>query len=823
MVFLAELDFHKIEKKWQDFWEKEKVFRFNPKFAEGPDEPEKPLFSVDTPPPTVSGKMHMGHAFGYTQADIIARYKKMQGFELLYPFGFDDNGLATERMVEKEKNIQSKDFSRKDFIRICLETTRKAEEIMERDFRSIGLACDWGLLYRTIDDYSRKQAQRSFIDIYSKKRAYQKLAPTMYCTSCETAIAQAELEDSEKETKLVFVRAEAEGKKEIIYATTRPELLHACVCITVHPQDKRYTQLVGKKAKIPISNKWVPIITDTLSKMELGSGAVYWCPYGDMADLEFMAKHPEFTPTPIIEKDGKLNKKAEKYAGIKVEEARKKIIAELQELGRIEKTVPLKHTVNVHERCKTPVEILTTKQWFVKYLDLLDDFVNRANEIEWKPKHFKARYDNWINGLKWDWCISRQRHFGVPFPVWYCKKCGKETIANENELPVDPLTDKPKNACKKCGHKEFEGEKDVFDTWFTSSLTPQIVCRWKEKGNFFENTFPMGLRPQGHDIITLWAFNTIVKSILHSNKLPWETIMINGWALDPKGKKMSKSLGNVIEPQKMIEKYSADALRYWAGISSLGEDACFQEKELVAGQKFLTKLANIARFAESINKDFDFHKFHKKDLKLRATDRWIMSRVNSVKKTATEALENYDFSKALNTVRNFVWLEFADYYVEEIKYRVYNEKDESAKEARYALQKAFWECLLLLAPFLPHITEEIAQTSFRKMPKQKSIHLEEWPQSEGSFVDHEMERMGALMNNVIAALRKAKTEKGLPLNSEIREIGIFCEDKEHFQLLEIAKEEIRQTMKIKEIAVSREKAGKNEIEAAKGVFVAIKI
>jgi len=809
------IEFHSIEKKWRVFWEKEKVYSFNP-------ESKKPLFSLDTPPPTVSGRMHLGHAFAYTQADVIARYKKMQGFELLYPFGFDDNGLATERMVEQENNIQSKDFTREKFIKICLETTRKTEQLMRQDFSSIALACDWSLLYRTVDDYCRKQAQRSFIDLYNKKLVYQKLAPTMYCTKCETAIAQAELEDTLREAKLVFVKAEVEGNKEIVYATTRPELLHACVCITVHPEDKRYRELVGKKAKIPISSKWVPIIADSLTKMDFGTGAVYWCPFGDMGDLEFMVKHSEFKPEPVIEMDGTLNQKTGKYAGMKIDEARKKIMEDLEKEKSVLKIETLKQAVNVHERCKTPIEILTTKQWFVKYLSLKEKFVQKAGEIEWRPKHYKARYDNWVFGLKWDWCISRQRHFGVPFPVWYCKKCNTAIIAEEQQLPVDPMAEKPKKACK-CGSREFEAEKDVFDTWFTSSLTPQIACKWQENKKFFEKAFPMSLRPQGHDIITLWAFNTIVKALLHENKLPWKNIMINGWALDPKGKKMSKSLGNVIEPQKIIEKYCADSLRYWATTVSLGEDIPFQEKELVAGQKFLTKLSNIARFIEINTKEIEAKRVDWDKVKLKATDAWALSRVNNLKRIATEALEQYDFAKAINTVRNFLWLEFADYYIEEVKYRVYNKGDESGKAAKQVLVMIFWECLLMLAPFLPHLTEEIAQTSFKKMLKEKSIHLEKWPRVEKELISEKQERIGELANTLIAVIRKEKTSKGLPLNNVVNMVRVFCEEKEKQELLAKAIEEIKQTMKIKEMLIEKKGPEKGAIEAEKGVFMEIKI
>jgi len=549
----AMLDLHALESKWQKKWEKEKIHKFNKNSS-------KPVFSIDTPPPTVSGGMHMGHAFAYVQQDFIARYKRMKGFEVFHPFGFDDNGLATERFVESKKKIRAKDFSREEFIKICLETTKEAEKEMKKHWTALGMSLDWELLYRTIDAPARRTAQKSFLDIYEKGRLYQKEAPTMWCPACETAIAQAELEDKEKESQFVFISFDVEGGKKITIATTRPELMPACVAIHVHPEDKRYLDLIGKEVKIPFTERKVKIFANPDVDKEFGTGAVYHCTFGDLDDVEWvMAMN-----LPIIEimgKDGRLNEKAGKYKGMKTEEARKAIIEDLKKEGRIEKIEPIKHVVNVHERCKTPIEILTAKQWFVKYLDLKEEFIAKGETINWFPKHFKARYDNWIAGLKWDWNISRQRYYGVPFPVWYCKKCGKVILAQETQLPVDPLKDKPREKCE-CGSNEFEPEKDVFDTWFTSSLTPQINCLWKEKDKFFKKMYPMNLRPQGHDIITLWAFSTIVKGLFHSGQVPWKDIMINGWALEPKGKKMSKSLGNVISPTEMIEKYSADVLMY---------------------------------------------------------------------------------------------------------------------------------------------------------------------------------------------------------------------------------------------------------------------
>ncbi len=581
------LDFHEVEEKWQKYWDKEKIYKFDSKS-------KKPFYTIDTPPPTVSGVMHMGHAFAFSQQDFIARYKKMRGFEVFHPFGFDNNGLATALMVEKKLGVRQKDYSREKFIALVLKHTKEQEDQMEAGFKSIGLSVDWSLLYRTIDDLARKTAQFSFLDLYSQERLYRKDAPTMWCPKCETAVAQAELEDLEIESTFNDIVFKTEEGKDVIIATTRPELLPACVAVFVNPSDKRYKELVGKKLKVPLFDLNVPVMEDPRADPEKGTGIVMCCTFGDQTDMEWYYAH-NLPLRMALTTDGRLNELGEKYKGLKIKEARKQIIEELEKEGLLTGQKPITHPVNVHERCKTEMEILPSKQWFLKYLDLKDEFIVKAEALQWVPKHMKSRYDNWIKGLQWDWCISRQRHYGIPFPVWYCKKCGEAVLASEKQLPVDPLKDNPEGKCK-CGGTEFEAEKDTFDTWFTSSLTPQINGKWVEDKEFFEKIFPMDLRPQGHDIIALWAFNTIVKALFHQKKLPWKTIAINGWALDSKGKKMSKSLGNVIAPKEMIDKYSADVLRYWAGSPILGEDIPFQEKEMISGKKFLTKLYNAARF-----------------------------------------------------------------------------------------------------------------------------------------------------------------------------------------------------------------------------------
>ncbi len=784
------VDLHKIEEKWQKQWEKDKIYKFDPKS-------KKSVYSIDTPPPTVSGTMHMGHAFAYSQQDFIARYKKMQGFNVFHPIGFDNNGLATALMVEKKKGIKSKNFSRDEFIKIVLEGTAEEEKKMATGFKSIGISFDWSLLYRTIGDLARKTSQYSFLDLYKQKRLYRKDAPTMWCPKCETAVAQAELEDKEIDSTFNDIVFKTKEGKEVVIATTRPELLPACVAVFVNPTDKRYKELVGKKLKVPLFDLEVPVLEDPRADPEKGTGVVMCCTFGDQTDMEWYYAH-NLPLRMAITKNGRMNELAEKYKGMKLIEARKEIIEDLKKEKLLKEQKPIKHEVNVHERCKTEIEIIPSKQWFVKYLDLKDDYIVKAEMLQWIPPFMKSRYDNWIRGLQWDWSISRQRHYGIPFPVWYCKKCGEVIVAEEKDLPIDPLKSKPKKKCK-CGSSEFIGEKDTLDTWFTSSLTPQINCKWAEDKKFFEKMFPMDLRPQGHDIIALWAFNTIVKALFHQHELPWKTITINGWALDSKGKKMSKSLGNVIKPEEMIQKYSADSLRYWAGLPVLGEDIPFQEKEMVSGRKFITKMLNANRFVSMVTKG----KAEKIDKKaLRPEDKAILSRLNRVIKEGTEAFDRFEFSKCLNPARNFFWLEFADFYIEEVKSRVYNDKGASGKAAAAVLQEVAWKTLLLFAPFVPHTAEEIAHEHFKDKLSGKSIHLEQWPKADKSLIDEEAEKIGAGINLVIAEMRKQKSEEKKSLNTPVKKAIVTIENAKN---LEQGADVIKRTMAVEALEIKKGK------------------
>jgi valyl-tRNA synthetase len=741
------------ERKWSDYWEKEKLFEFKP---------GKKIYSIDTPPPTISGTIHLGHAFSYSQAEFIARYKRMKGFNVFYPFGFDDNGLPTEKFVENKRNIKAKEIGREKFIEICLEETRKIEEEYKKIWKSLGISCDWSLFYSTINEKVRRISQLSFIELYEKGREYRKEAPTLWCPECHTAISQVELEDKELESTFNDILFETEEGKKIVISTTRPELIPACVAIMVNPQDKRYKDLIGKKVKVPLMNYSVKVIADKRVNPLKGSGIVMNCTFGDQTDMEWW-KAFNLPLRIIINENGKLNEKAGKFKGLNLMEARKAILNELKSKGLLKEQKPIKHSVNVHERCSTPIEFLVTKQWFIKYLDLKQEFLSAGNKLKWFPSFMRHRYENWVKGLQWDWCISRQRFYGIPFPVWYCKKCNETILAEKEDLPVDPLKDSPRKKCK-CGSTEFIPEKDVMDTWATSSLTPLINANWNGK-KFNEKIFPMNLRPQGHDIITFWAFNTIVKSLLHTKKLPWKNIMISGWGLDSKGKKMSKSKGNIITPQEIIEKYSADALRYWASTINLGYDAPFKEKDVQTGQKLITKLWNASKFSL-----MNLEGFEKKPEKLELMDEWILHKFNETAKKMNSFYDSFEYGKAKTELELFFWNDFTDNYLEIIKDRIYNEKKRGKKaknSAQFALETILLGILKGFAPIMPFITEEIYQLYYAKKEKCKSVHLSSFPEFKKEFVFEKSFEVGEKVIEIISLTRKFKAKKNVSLKAGI--------------------------------------------------------
>lgn len=776
MIFMLSKKYNpkEVDEKWGKKWEEWGIFRFNPNS-------KNPVFSIDTPPRYASGYLHMGHAKNYIEFEIVARFMRMMGHNVFFPNGYDDNGLPTEKYVEEKLGITKGSVDRKTFIEKCREAAGKLEENMTSTFRKIGMSFDWSTLYQTISDYSIKTAQLSFLDLYKKGEIYRKEEPMLWCPHHQTALAQAEVEDRERATKLNYIYFELENGGKIEVATTRPEFLPSCVGIFVHPDDKRYKDLVGKNAIVPLFGQKVPIMKDGKVDMEFGSGIVMICTFGDTADIEWWKEHK--LPMKIcINKDGTMSDICGKYRNLKIKEAKKMVIEDLEKEGLLIKQEDLRQAVGCCWRCETPVEFIPTEQWFIKTLEHRDKMIELGRKINWYPEYYIKRYEDWVNNLKWDWCISRQRYFGVPFPLWYCQDCGKVVVAKEKDLPVDPRLEPYKCSC---GSKNLKGEEDVMDTWMTSSLTPQITTKWIEDKKFFNKMFPMTLRPQAHDIIRTWAFYTILKAYLHEGKIPWKDMMISGYVYVDKGMAMSSSKEIGENPDKIIERDGADVLRYWATGAGVGEDFIYREKDVIRGQKMLIKLWNASRFVENHLKDY-----RPKETELEIEDKWILSELYKVIEETRKGYEGYDPNKARRTVENFFKNLFCDFYLEMVKHRLYGGEDKAAK---FTLYKCLLSVLKLYAPIIPFMTEEIYQELFQKNENDISIHVSKFP--EAGKIDEEALEAGRLARDAISLVRQYKTQKDLAMNAEIEKIVINCGNEK----IRKTEDVIKGTMKIKKI------------------------
>lgn len=555
-------DFHKTENSLELFWAEQEIYRYQ---SGDKNRIPRKIFSIDTPPPTVSGSLHIGHVFSYTQAEMIARFKRMQGYDVFYPFGFDDNGLPTERLVERDEGIRANMLPESEFRAKCLAAIEKYEEEFQNLWKRLGFSVDWSLAYQTISDLSRKISQRSFIELAKKGKAYMKESPVLWCTECGTSIAQAELETKECETAFNYLNFET-PLGSLAVATTRPELLAGCVCILVHPEDGGMQQYIGRTARVPLYEFEIPILSDDTVSIDKGTGAVMCATYGDSTDVAWCQRH-NLAYKRVILPDGTIDPHVALIGGMAVKAARAHMIKLLREGGYLASQETIRHMVSVHERCGTDVELLPSKQWYIDVLTDRERYLEAADEIRWHPAHMKNRYRSWVENLKWDWCISRQRYFGVPFPVWYCRACGRPAFADEDMLPVNPAESRPASACA-CGCDEFLPERAVLDTWATSSVSTLINARYGEQDDRSDELLPMGMRSQAHEIIRTWAFYSIVKSLYHTGRIPWKDIMISGYVLAKPGEKISKSRRNGADsPMALIERHSADAVRYWAANS----------------------------------------------------------------------------------------------------------------------------------------------------------------------------------------------------------------------------------------------------------------
>ncbi len=747
------------EAKWLEYWNDNKVYKFN--------KDNRKVFSIDTPPPTVNGKIHIGHIFSYSQTEMIARYKRLRGYNVFYPFGFDDNGLPSERLVEKEQGKKAHEIGREAFSKLCYETTDKYEEEFQELFSKMGVSTDWDIHYKTVSPSTIKISQLSFLDLIKKGHCYHKESPALWCNECLTSIAQAELETKTIKTTFNYVNFKTvEDGEEFTIATTRPELLPAIVCVFVNPNDDEHKHLIGKTAHIPVIDVEVPIMADEKVAIDKGTGVVMCCTFGDQTDIEWWKKY-NLPLKYIFTDNGRIIDSVPNYGGMKIKEARSRIIEDLQNGGYIVKIEELEHEVQTHERCGKEVEYSVMKQWFIDIMNHKEDFLQIGNEIKWHPSHMHNRYNEWVENIMWDWCISRQRYFGVPFPVWYCKDCGEAIFAREEDLPVNPLSQQPHcDKCPKCGCTEFIPETDVMDTWATSSVTPLINMKFGEKENNESFLKPMSIRTNASEIIRTWDFYTIVKSFYHFGIRPWDNVMISGFVMASKGEKISKSKGNSkVEPLDLIKQYSADVIRYWAGSGRLGTDMLFSEETLLRGRKLVNKLWNVSKFIEMHLSDYEDKEFND----FEYIDKWILGKYQEMESGFLKYLDEYEVGLALNHLEKFFW-NFCDNYIEIVKHRLYR-PEEFGEQARYSGQKTVYMILYKLLQdfsiFFPFITEEIFQELYHN---KVSIHLTEIKQFEFNYSDEI--KNGDIIIDIISQARGEKTNNNVSLKTPIRNLDL---------------------------------------------------
>ncbi|MHB8827195.1 MAG: valine--tRNA ligase [Acidimicrobiales bacterium] len=771
-----------LEEAWTARWDEEATYRFNPATTRAE------VYSIDTPPPTVSGSLHIGHVFSYTHTDVLARYWRMRGKNVFYPMGWDDNGLATERRVENYFGVrcdpslpydpdyqapatpdeQKVAISRRNFIELCVQLTALDEEIFKEIWRRLGISIDWSLEYSTVGTISQEVSQRAFLSLAKKGHIYSALAPTLWDVDFRTAVSQAELEDRERPGATHRVAFHRESG-DVVIETTRPELLASCVALVAHPEDPRYRDLFGTSVTTPLFGVEVPVLAHELANPEKGTGIAMVCTFGDLTDVTWW-RELNLPTRAVIGRDGRFL--AADFAawptrdvaaaqaiyseieGATVNAARARIVEALRESGELlGDPTPITHPVKFYEKGERPLEIVASRQWFVATLDHRAELLARGEEIDWHPAFMKHRYASWVEGLNVDWNISRQRYFGVPFPVWYPLDENAEPdfdapiFADEATLPIDPASAVPPGytSDQRGTPQGFVGDPDIMDTWATSSLTPQIAGRWGS--DLFSKVFPMDLRPQAHDIIRTWLFSTVVRSHFEFNQLPWRHAIISGWILDPDRKKMSKSKGNVVTPMPLLEKHGADALRYWAASGRPGVDTAIDEAQMKIGRRLAIKVLNVAKFVLG---RLEGRVVGGLEDVTEPLDRDLLDALSALVTEATVALDSYDWARALERTEALFW-SFCDDYVELVKMRAYESEGAPAKSARATLALALSVFTRLLAPIIPFATEETW-----RWWHEGSVHRAPWPHAEELG-----ERRGAgiyvPVTQVLEAIRRAKS------------------------------------------------------------------
>ena len=874
-----------LEEKWSAAWQSDGTYSFDR------SAPRERVFSIDTPPPTVSGSLHVGHVFSYTHTDAIARYRRMRGMEVFYPMGWDDNGLPTERRVQNHFGVRcdpsvpyDPDFeapeqpsekepvsvSRPNFVELCLRLTETDEQAFEALWRTLGLSVDWSMTYTSIGKLAQRISQRSFLGLLERAAAYQLEAPTLWDVDFQTAVAQAELEDRERPGAMHRVRFGVDGTpgddgaptrpEEALIETTRPELIPACVALLAHPEDPRYRELVGGEAITPLFGTRVPVLAHPLVERDKGTGLVMVCTFGDLTDVTWW-RELSLPVRSVLGPDGRLvavpwgaegweSRDPERaravygeLEGRTVNQARKRIVELLSESGElIGEPQAVTRAVKFFEKGERPVEIVTSRQWFIRTIEHRDELIARGRELKWHPPYMRARFEDWVNGLTGDWCVSRQRFFGVPFPIWYpIDEAGKVVYerplaALESQLPVDPSTDVPDGyePSRRGVPGGFTGDPDVMDTWATSSLTPQIAGQAGEDPELFAKVFPMDVRPQAHDIIRTWLFTTILRSHLDYGELPWRNAAISGWVLDPDRKKMSKSKGNVVTPMHLLEQYGADAVRYWAANGRPGTDTAFDEQQMKVGRRLAVKLLNASKFALA-------------DLPAPAAalthplDRALVARLADVVKDATSSFEDYDYARALERAESFFWW-YCDFYLELVKGRRYDPDPQVSASVSLALGISLSVFQRLLAPFLPFVCEEVWSWW-----QDGSVHRAPWPDSQelsalatgpADAADVEGRDTGAesggeggeesrresrerarervaleVTADVLSEVRKAKSQARAPMRAPVRRV-LVRDTAERLHALELGTGDLLLAGSIEQLETAAEEEFAVEVELA---------
>jgi valyl-tRNA synthetase len=780
-----------LEDKWARRWQEEGTYTFD-RSKERAD-----VYAIDTPPPTVSGELHMGHVFSYTHTDAVARFQRMRGKTVFYPMGWDDNGLPTERRVQNVYGVrcdpalpydpawqppasapkQPISISRRNFVELCGRLTTTDEQAFEQLWRRLGLSVDWALTYTTIGERAQAVSQRAFLDNLARGEAYTAEAPTLWDVGFRTAVAQAELEDRERPGAYHRLRFHGpDGPVEV--ETTRPELLPACVALVFHPGDERYQALLGQKIRTPFFDVEVPVFEHPLAAKDKGTGIAMVCTFGDLTDVIWW-RDLDLETRVVLGRDGRFRPDRpdgvspaayNDFAGLSVNAARREIVKVLVESGDLlGEPRPITHPVKFYEKGDSPLEIVTSRQWFIRNggrdAGLRERLLDRGRELRWVPAHMQHRYEHWVNGLTGDWLVSRQRFFGVPIPVWYRLDNAGEPdyeqllIPDESALPVDPSSACPPGFDESQRDRPggFAADPDVMDTWATSSQTPQIVGGWAGDEDLFARVFPMDLRPQAHDIIRTWLFASVLRADQEQGVLPWHTTVVSGWILDPDRKKMSKSTGNVVTPLDLLVRSGSDAVRYWAASGRPGADLAFDPAQIKVGRRLATKLLNASKFALGLGAAEALRQPVTEPL-----DRAMLLRLATVVNDATAAFDGYHHTDALQATETFFWT-FCDDYIELVKERAYAEGP-AGDSARAALAGGLSVLLRLFAPFLPYVTEEVWSWW-----RYGSVHTSTWP------TRHELTRVAPqgepelldLAGDALRQVRRAKSERKLSMKAEV--------------------------------------------------------